>query len=91
MINAIENHFETNLNELKKNFFYSKLSKEINDVSSSIIGNNLEMRLVKKVTVTKDVDTRYEPKYNNKILPLSVRSNYFTADLNGAREVVYIK
>ena len=55
MINAIENHFETNLNELKKNFFYSKLSKEINDVSSSIIGNNLEMRLVKKVTVTKDV------------------------------------
>ena len=90
VINAIENHFETNLNELKKNFFYSKLSKEINDVSSSIIGNNLEMRLVKKVTVTKDVATRYEPKYNNKILPLSVRSNYFTADLNGAREVVYI-
>ena len=87
---TVETHFNTNLNELKKNFFYSKLSKEINDVSTSIIGNNIEMRLMKKITPTTGSLTRYEPKYNNKILPLSIRTNFFTADLNGAREEVYL-
>ena len=88
--NKISQHFETNVNELKKNFFFSKLSRELDLVNDSIIGNNIEMRLMKKIAPTIGEDTRYELKYNNKLLASSVRTNYFTANINGSQDEVYI-
>ena len=90
ILNKISQHFETNVNELKKNFFFSKLSRELDLVNDSIIGNNIEMRLMKKITPTIGEDTRYELKYNNKLLASSVRTNYFTANINGSQDEVYI-
>lgn len=86
----IEDYFSTNLNELKKNFYHSKLQNDIAKLSDSIIGVNLEMRLVKKLTPTLGVSARYEPKFNNKIMPNAVRSNFFIANLNGSRSEVFL-
>ena len=48
------------------------------------------MRLIKKIDPVLGTASRYEPKFNNKIMPNAVRSNYFTVDLNGSRDEVYI-
>ena len=90
VITKIESHFETNLNQLKKNFYTSKLQNEITQISDSHVGVGLEMRLIKKIDPVLGTASRYEPKFNNKIMPNAVRSNYFTVDLNGSRDEVYI-
>ena len=77
VLNQITTHFDSNVNELKKNFFFSKLSKELDGTSDSILANNIEMRLMKKLTPTLGTPTRYQLKYNNKLLASSVRTNYF--------------
>ena len=86
----IEDYFSTNLNELKKNFYHSKLQNDIAKLSDSIIGVNLEMRLIKKLTPTLGSSARYEPKFNNKIMPNAIRSNFFIANLNGSRSEVFL-
>ncbi|MBR20528.1 MAG: hypothetical protein CMA64_10370 [Euryarchaeota archaeon] len=90
ILDKITAHFDTNVNELKKNFFFSKLSKELDGVSDSIVGNNIEMRLMKKIQPTLGTAVRYELKYNNKLLASSVRTNYFTVNINGSQDEVYI-
>ena len=84
VLNQITTHFNSNVNELKKNFFFSKLSKELDGTSDSILANNIEMRLMKKLTPTLGTATRYQLKYNNKLLASSVRTNYFTVNINGS-------
>ena len=90
VLNQITTHFDSNVNELKKNFFFSKLSKELDGTSDSILANNIEMRLMKKLTPTLGTPTRYQLKYNNKLLASSVRTNYFTVNINGSQDEVYI-
>ncbi len=90
VLNQITTHFDSNVNELKKNFFFSKLSKELDGTSDSILANNIEMRLMKKLAPTLGTPTRYQLKYNNKLLASSVRTNYFTVNINGSQDEVYI-
>lgn len=90
IVSRIEDFFDNNVNQLKKNFYFSKLTKEIERVSDSIVATGIEMRLIKKLDPTLGIATRYEPRFNNKIMPLSVRSNYFTVNQNGAVTEVYI-
>ncbi len=90
ILDQITTHFNSNVNELKKNFFFSKLSKELDQTSDSILANNIEMRLMKKLTPTLGTATRYQLKYNNKLLASSVRTNYFTVNINGSQDEVYI-
>ena len=90
VLSRITSHFDTNVNELKKNFFFSKLSKELDLTNQSIIANNIEMRLMKKLDPALKTATRYQLKYNNKLLASSVRTNYFTVNINGALDEVYI-
>lgn len=87
---AVENYFNVTVNQLKKNFYLSRLTRDIAAVSDSIVASNIEMRLIKKVNPILGQKTRYEPRFNNKIMPLSIRSNYFFVDVNGAKEEVYI-
>jgi hypothetical protein len=79
----VESYFNGTLNALKKNFYYSFITNRINNVSKSIIGNNIELRLQKRLFPALSVATRYEPKFNNKILPNSLRTNYFNVIING--------
>lgn len=88
IVAKIENFFDTEVNQLKKNFYISKLTREIGKVSDSIVASNVEMRLIKKLDPTYSSSKRYEAKFNNKIMPMAVRSNYFTVNLNGSRSEV---
>ena len=88
IVARIENFFDSQVNQLKKNFYLSKLTREIGLVSDSIVATNVEMRLIKKIAPTYSTSTRYEAKFNNKIMPLAIRSNYFTVNLNGSRTEV---
>ena len=45
---------------------------------------------MKKLTPTLGTPTRYQLKYNNKLLLGSVRTNYFTVNINGSQDEVYI-
>ncbi len=90
LLAQITTHFDTNVNELKKNFFFSKLSKELDGINDAIVGNNIEMRLMKKIQPSLGTPTRYELKYNNKLLASSVRTNYFIVNINGSQDEVYI-
>ncbi len=82
IIAEVQNYFAGTLNALKKNFFYSFITNRINNVSKSIIGNNIELRIQKRIVPVLNNNTRYEPKFNNKILPNSIRTNYFNVIIN---------
>ena len=88
VVTKIENFFDTQVNQLKKNFYISKLTREIGLVSDAVVASNVEMRLIKKLDPTYSSSKRYEAKFNNKIMPMAVRSNYFTVNLNGSRSEV---
>jgi hypothetical protein len=45
---------------------------------------------MKKITPKLGVASRYELRYNNKLLASSVRTNYFTANITGSQDEVYI-
>jgi hypothetical protein len=82
IVAEVEDYFSGSLSALKKNFYYSFLTNRINNVSKSIIGNNIELRIQKRLVPKLGVVARYEPKFNNKILPNSIRTNYFNAVVN---------
>jgi hypothetical protein len=86
----ISNYFDTELNSLDKNFYYSVLTSRIVGVSNSFVAVNLEQRLTKRTTPFLNVDTKYTLPFNNKINPRSVTSNYFVATINGATYSVYL-
>ncbi len=82
IIAEVQSYFAGTLNALKKNFYYSFITNRINNVSKSIIGNNIELRIQKRLIPVLNNNTRYEPKFNNKILPNSIRTNYFNVIIN---------
>ena len=88
IVTRIENFFSTQVNQLKRNFYISKLTREIALVSDAVVASNVEMRLIKKLDPTFSVSKRYEAKFNNKIMPMAIRSNYFIVNLNGSRSEV---
>ena len=90
-VNAeLTNYFDTQLNSLDKNFYYSVLSSRIVNLSKSFIAVNLEITLQKRVVPTINTIVRYELPFNNKIQPYSVSSVYFNAQINKATYSVYI-
>ncbi len=90
-VNAeLTNYFDTQLNSLDKNFYYSVLSSRIVNLSKSFIAVNLEISLQKRVVPTINSIVRYELPFNNKIQPYSVSSVYFNALINRATYSVYI-
>jgi len=86
----LTNYFDTQLNSLDKNFYYSVLSSRIVNLSKSFIAVNLEISLQKRVVPTINSIVRYELPFNNKIQPYSVSSVYFNALINRATYSVYI-
>tara|TARA_B100000131_G_C18107915_1_gene608564 strand:- start:171 stop:2087 length:1917 start_codon:yes stop_codon:yes gene_type:complete len=84
IIAEVENYFDTNLNMLRKNFYYSVLTKRLAALSDSIIGINMELTLQKRLEVGTNTATRYQPNFHNKIMPNSLRTNHFQATVNNA-------
>ena len=90
-VNAeLTNYFDTQLNSLDKNFYYSVLSSRIVNLSKSFIAVNLELSLQKRIVPSINTIVRYELPFNSKIQPYSVSSVYFNAQINRATYSVYI-
>ena len=80
---AITNFFDTTLNTLDTNFYYSKLVADLVKSDKSIIGANIALRMRKTATPALNVSTKYQFDFNNKINPYALNSNNFSIDVNG--------
>ena len=85
-------YFQTNLNRLAKDFYYSQLSSDIMEASSAIITNSIDITLHKRFSgiVSDTVPFKLVPNFGQNILPNSVRSTNFTTFLNNAYYDVYL-
>ena len=86
----ISSYFDTELNSLDKNFYYSVLTNRIVGKSSSFLAANLELRLTKRSKPTIGTSVNYTLPFNNKVNPRSVSSNHFSATINSATYSVYV-
>lgn len=88
----ITEYFQTNLNRLAKDFYYSQLSADIMDASSAIITNSIDITLHKRFSgiVSDTVPFKLTPNFGQNILPNSVRSTNFTTFLNNSYYDVYM-
>ncbi|MAI37811.1 MAG: hypothetical protein CBB67_005920 [Alteromonadaceae bacterium TMED7] len=88
--NELNNYFDTQLNALDRNFYYSVLSSRLVQLSNSFIAVNIEVRLQKRLTPSLNTAVKYTLPFNNKIQPYSVSSGFFNAKIDRATYSVYI-
>ena len=80
---AITNYFNTDLNQLNKNFYYSRIHNAVKAVSSSIISVNITPTLQKRLTAELNVDANYTFSFNSRIQPRELHSNWLNVNVNG--------
>tara|TARA_R110000764_G_scaffold48901_3_gene108403 strand:- start:40 stop:1932 length:1893 start_codon:yes stop_codon:yes gene_type:complete len=74
---AINSYFNTDLNQLNKNFYYSRIHNEVKAVSPSIISVNITPTLQKRLTVEINIEANYTFSFNSRIQPRELHSNWF--------------
>lgn len=79
----ITNFFNTDLNQLNKNFYYSILHDKIKSVSSSVISVNVTPTLQKRITPDLNLSSNYEIAYNSRVQPRETHSNWFNIKISG--------
>ena len=79
----ITNFFNTDLNELNKNFYYSILHDKVKAVSSSIVSVNITPTLQKRITLDLNRISNYELTFNSRVQPRETHSNWFNIKVSG--------
>ena len=79
---AISNYFNTDLNQLNKNFYYSRIHNIVKAVSPSIISVNITPTLQKRIEANLNVDKNYTFSFNSRVQPRELHSTWFNATLN---------
>jgi hypothetical protein len=74
---AINNYFNTDLNQLNKNFYYSRIHNEVKSVSPSIISVNITPTLQKRLTAQINTEANYTFSFNSRVQPRELHSNWF--------------
>jgi hypothetical protein len=91
----IEEYFSVELQKFDKDFIYSKLSKTIDSINSSIIGNVTSFKVHKRITPGVNISNSYtgstQIKFANKLLSGSIQSTGFYYKINDEIKAVYIK
>jgi len=80
---AINNYFNTDLNKLNKNFYYSRIHNIVKSVSPSIISVNITPTLQKRITANVGVNTNYNFTFNSRIQPRELHSNWANISVAG--------
>jgi hypothetical protein len=86
---TIKNYFSNNLQKFNNNFIFSQLSRLIDGVNQSIIGNLTTVKLQKRITPIINSTTNYYNgsniiKFRNGLVPTSfVSTRFVTTDNNG--------
>ena len=89
--NAINNFFDTELNTLNKNFYYSKIHDAIKSVSASIVSVNVTPTLQKRLLASLNLSENYTFTYNSRIQPRELHSTWFNAIISSATVKVKIQ
>ena len=80
---AIINYFSTDLNQLNKNFYYSRIHNAVKAVSPSILSVNVVPSLQKRLLTELGIFANYSFTFNSKIQPRELHSTWFTLDVAG--------
>lgn len=81
---AINTYFNTELNSLGKDFYFSKAHDYIKDSSSSILSVSIDNGLQKRILPIFNLPTSYEIHFNAKLHPRDTSSTYVNLNINGA-------
>jgi len=88
VVNTIENYFRKELQKFNKNFIYSKLSKSIDSIDSSIIGNVISLKIQKRISPVVGAENGFSGnnviKFENKLVSGSIKSTAFYYNTNTA-------
>jgi hypothetical protein len=91
----IEEYFSVELQKFDKDFIYSKLSKTIDSINSSIVGNVTSFKVHKRITPVVNISNSYTGstliKFANKLISGSIQSSAFFYKINTDIKAVYIK
>jgi hypothetical protein len=91
----IENYFKTELQKFNKNFVYSKMSKKIDAIDSSIIGNVSTIKVQKRIAPVIGAQNGYTGssviKFANKLVSGSIISTAFYYTVNGVIYTAYLQ
>ena len=79
---AVSNYFNTDLNQLNKNFYYSRVHNIVKAVSPSIISVNITPTLQKRIEAEFNVDKNYTFSFNSRIQPRELHSTWMNATLS---------
>ena len=74
---AIETYFNTELNQLGKDFYFTKAHDFIKNVSNSVISVSIDPSLQKRVLPEFNKDNKYTINYNTKLHPRDMSSTFF--------------
>lgn len=87
VISTIRTYFNNDLQKFDKDFVYSKLSRTIDAVDNSVIGNLMTVKLQKRITPILNSDNSYTIgntiNFKNGIEPGSLETTRFVVSQNG--------
>lgn len=89
--NTITNFFETNLQKFNADFILSKLSGLIDSSDTSIIGNNIVVKVQKRIEPILNTQQSYNLSFGTKLHPNEINSTRFYVDVNGTLTPARIK
>lgn len=82
---AVDDFFTNNLNQLNKNFYYSKLHDAVKGSSNAIVSVNITPTLQKRVTPDSlGTNSSYSLFFNSRIQPRELHSTFFDTTISGA-------
>lgn len=81
---AILDYVNSNLGKFQQDFYYSRMSRAIDDSNDSILGNTLKFNLQKRFTIAYGSPTYITCKYDNAVKQSSFYSNCFTYYVNNS-------
>ena len=89
---AISTYFNTELNILNKNFYFTALHTSIKGVSNSIVSINIIPSLQKRIEILDfDRDVNYTFTFNTRVQPRELHSTWFDYTNNGATNKVKLQ
>jgi len=92
---SIESYFKQELQKFNKTFVYSKLSKLIDAVDNSIIGNVTSIKVQKRIVPVIGAENGYTGsstiKFANKLMSGSISSTAFYYTVNNILYTAYLK
>lgn len=87
---TITKYFDTQLGRLDTVFYYSKLLREIDASTGSIIGSLVNISLQKRIAGVSSGSLQ-RLIFNSALIPNSLRSSYFITEIAGTEYVAYLR